>query len=316
MKTGYNNLRLSLRPLAAIFAAAFVFVLAACGSGSGGSVSSATSAPPCPTAPVKVVVTTNVWGSVVDQLVGTCANVSTVITNSTADPHDFEPTAETSASFAGAQLVVMNGLGYDEWAMKIIKSLGSSAPPVLNLGQAIGLELGANPHIWYSPDYVIRAASAVTSRMKSVSQSGASYFDAQAATFGEALKPYLAKVAAIRQQFNGTQVGSTETLFDYMAAATGLVITTPPGFVTAIATGSEPAAADVAQFRTQLTNGTDKVLIYNSQTEGGLTNQMRELAQTNKVPVVNVTESLNPATATFQAWQLAQLDALASALTR
>lgn len=264
---------------------------------------------------MKVVVTTNVWGSVVDQLVGTCANVSTVITNSAADPHDFEPTAATSASFADAQLVVMNGLGYDEWANKIVKSLGASAPPVLNLGQALGLKTGVNPHIWYSPTYVTDSAKNITARMKEVNSGAAAYFDTQASTFATALQPYLDKVAAIKSQFGGTKIGATETVFDYMAQATGLVITTPPGFIKAIATESEPSAKDVGTFREQLSNGTDKVLIYNSQTQGGLTTQMRATAEANNVPVVDVTESLNPPDATFQAWQLAQLNSLATALT-
>lgn len=291
-------------------------LLAACGSSGESQTATSSAAPACPTTPVNVVVTTNVWGSVVDQLVGTCANVSTVITNSAADPHDFEPTAQTAASFADAQLVVVNGLGYDEWANKIVKSLGNSAPPVLNLGQELGLSTGVNPHIWYSPDYVTRSATNITDQMKTTSPAAAAYFDGQAVTFASALQPYLAKVSSIKEQFKGTKIGATETVFDYMAQATGLVITTPPGFIKAIATESEPSAKDVGIFREQLANGTDQVLIYNSQTEGGLTTQMRSVAEANNVPVVDVTESLNPSTATFQAWQLAQLDSLNAALAK
>ena len=61
----------------------------------------------------------------------------------------------------------MNGLGYDSWATKITDSLGSSAPPVLNLGTAVGLKPGANPHIWYSPDYVESSAKAITEQLSS-----------------------------------------------------------------------------------------------------------------------------------------------------
>ncbi len=309
-KTGFR------RSVAGAITTAAALLLAACGTSSGPQSSNASSAPACPTTPVNVVVTTNVWGSIVDQLVGTCANVSTVITNSAADPHDFEPTAQTSAAFAGAQLVVMNGLGYDEWAIKIVKSLGSSAPPVLNLGQALGLQTGVNPHIWYSPDYVTQSGKNVTAQMKVIDAGASDYFDGQAATFTDALAPYQQKVAGINSQFKGTKIGATETIFEYMAQATGLVITTPPGFIKAIATESEPSAKDVGTFREQLSNGTDEVLIYNRQTEGGLTSQMRTVAQANNVPVVDVTESLNPPDATFQAWQLAQLELLSSALTQ
>lgn len=299
--------------LAALLVLASI-ALAACASSGSANNGSSPSAPPCPIKPINIVVTTNVWASVVDQLVGTCADVTTVITNNTADPHDFEPTAETSATFADAQLVVMNGLGYDSWANKIIGSLGDSAPPVLNVGTAVGLAPGDNPHIWYSPDYVTKAAAAVTAEVKRVDAPASSYFDDQAATFAKALKPYFDKVESIKQKYSGTKIAATETVFNYMAAATGLIITTPPGFTAAVATDSEPTTRDVALFREQLSTGVDKVLIYNSQTEGALPSQMRDVAQANNVPVVPITESLNPPDSTFQAWQIAQLDALTTAL--
>ena len=308
--------RSSARPLYGFLlalTAAAALVLSGCSSTPAANPASA-SAAACPTTPTNIVVTTNVWASVVDQLVGACANVSTVITNSAADPHDFEPTAETSSLFSSSQLVVMNGLGYDEWANKIVSSLGADAPPVLNLGDAVGLKLGANPHIWYSPDYVQKASVAISAEVKEIDPKSSDYFDTQAASFATALKPYLDKIASIKAAYSGTNIGATETVFNYMAAATGLVITTPPGFIAAIATDSEPSTRDVATFREQLSDGTDKVLIFNSQTKGGLPNQMRDVAQSNNVPVVTITESLNPADSTFQAWQIAQLDALAQAL--
>lgn len=297
-----------------ILGLSLVAVMAACGDSTTGSDSAQTSAPACPVSPIDVVVTTNVWGSVADQLAGTCANLNVVITNPTADPHEFEPTAATSAAFAGAKLVVMNGLGYDSWATKITESLGASAPPVLDLGQAVGLKTGANPHIWYSPDYVERSAKAITDQLSSALPSAKDYFANQAATFEQALNPYREEVAKIRSAHAGTKIGATETVFVYMADATGLQITTPPGFMRAAADDSEPTASDVATFRQQLSNGTDRVLIFNAQTAGGLPAQMRTTAEQNNVPVVTVTETLTPERDTFQDWQLRQLQELNSAL--
>ena len=253
------------------------------------------------------------WASVVDQLVGTCADVTTVITNNTADPHDFEPTAETSATFADAQLVVMNGLGYDSWANKIIGSLGILRP---RYSMWDCRWFGARRQ----PAHLVLAGLRHQGRCgrhgggQACRCPASSYFDDQAATFAKALKPYFDKVESIKQKYSGTKIAATETVFNYMAAATGLIITTPPGFTAAVATDSEPTTRDVALFREQLSTGVDKVLIYNSQTEGALPSQMRDVAQANNVPVVPITESLNPPDSTFQAWQIAQLDALTTAL--
>lgn len=274
----------------------------------------ASSSASCSATPLKVAVTTNVWASIVDQLSGPCAEISTIITSPTADPHDFEPTSATSATFAQSQLVVVNGLGYDAWATKIVDSLGNSAPATLNLGQAVGLKVGDNPHIWYSPQYVQEAAAAITKQLQSSLPAASAQFTELAGTFATNLKPYLDQVANIKAKYAGTKIGSTESVFVYMAEATGLNITTPPGFMTAIATDSDPSTQDVATFRQQITSKTDKVLVYNTQTEGGLPTQMRDLAQTNGVPIVNITETLVPEGATFQAWQQAQLTELWNAL--
>ncbi len=290
--------------------------LATSACGSAGSSTQATSQPAaaCPTAPADVAVTTNVWGSIVDQLAGSCANVTTVVTNSAADPHDFEPTAATSSAYASAGLVVMNGLGYDSWSDRILKSLGAGAAPVLNLGTVVGLKPGANPHIWYSPTYVTESATAITAQLKKLVPAASGYFDTQAAQFAESMKPYFEQIAAIKAAHSGTKIGVTESVFDYLAQATGLVVATPPGFLTAVSNDSEPSAVDVAAFRAQLADGTDKVLVNNTASSSPVADQLLAAARRSAVPVVDVTETLSPPGETFQAWQIAQLKNLAQAL--
>ncbi len=284
---------------------------AACSSQSSNPSVSATA---CPVTPLNVTVTTNVWGSVVDQLAGPCAQVTTLLTSQTADPHDFEPSAATSATVAASQVLVMNGLGYDAWATKIVDSLGSQQPTVLDLGTTVGLTIGANPHIWYSPEYVAQSAAAVTALLKQKLPSAAAQFDGAADAFNNALGPYRDQINAIKSRFSGTNIGATESVFDYLAQATGLVITTPDAFRLATAKGTDPTAQSIATFRTQLINGTDKVLIFNTQTAGELPEQLRQVANQANVPIVNVTETLTPQNATFQDWQSRQLQALWSAL--
>ena len=299
------------------FAAGALAVLALAGCGGSGRASNP-SAPvgSCPATPLKVVVTTNVWASVVDQLSGACAEVVTVVSSAAGDPHDFEPTAATAATFAAADVAVMNGLGYDSWALRIVASLGSAAPTVVNLGEAVGLRVGDNPHIWYSPTYVQQAAAALTSTLRGLSPAAAGSFDVQARQFAQALLPYLGKVAELKRRYLGADIGATESLFDYLARACGLNITTPPGFLAAQSSGAEPTPRDVQVFRRQLSDGTDQALIYNVQTDGALPQQLRAIAASHDVPVVNITETLVPAGTSFQDWQLAQLDELSNALSR
>ncbi len=56
------------------------------------------------------------------------------------------------------------------------------------------------------------------------------------------------------------------------------------------------------------------VLIYNSQTQGSIPEQIRSAAEEAGVPVVDVTETVPPRQTSFEGWQDAQLTALGKAL--
>jgi zinc/manganese transport system substrate-binding protein len=67
-----------------------------------------------------VVVTTNILGDVVENLVGDRAAVE-VIMPPGADPHDFAPSARQAASMREADLLVVNGLGFEEGLLSAIE---------------------------------------------------------------------------------------------------------------------------------------------------------------------------------------------------
>lgn len=65
-----------------------------------------------------VVASVNQWGSLAQQLGGSCAAVTSLINSTSADPHDYEPTPADLAKLSRADIVVLNGAGYDGWAEK------------------------------------------------------------------------------------------------------------------------------------------------------------------------------------------------------
>ncbi len=298
---------------------------AACGTDSGSGQATATTAPPtgaapdttapepCPVAPVPVVVSVDQWGDVVEQLGGTCTEVTTIIQGSSADPHDYEPTAADTAKFADARLVVVNGADYDHWAEDAAKAL-SPQPAIVNGGDVVGVEEGDNPHIWYGPDYVTQISRAVTTELSTLEPAAADYFAARAADWDTALEPYFAEIESLKASSAGTPFGSTESVFDYMAAAIGLENLTPQGWQNAAANESDPAPGDVAAFQQALRDGSMAVLVFNTQTEGAIPEQVRGVATEAGVPVVDVTETVPPGVDSFVEWQVAQLQALRTAL--
>ena len=230
-------------------AVATVPLVASCSSSDGADGSSGTTVggAACPTDPVEVVVTVDQWADIVRQLGGNCTEVTTIIQGADVDPHEYEPTPADNAEFLDADLVVMNGLGYDEWANKMIDTL-SPQPPVVDAGEVVGLTEGDNPHVWYSPTYVPQVASAVSAALATLLPDAASYLADRTAAWTAAFQPYVDEVAAVKAVAAGMTYAATESVFDDMAAAVGLVDLTPEGYRAAAANESDPAPADVNRF--------------------------------------------------------------------
>src|SRR6266536_1394144 len=96
-----------------------------------------------------VVAAENFWGSIARQLGGTHVAETSIITNPSADPHDYEPAASDARTIASAQLVIVNGIGYDPWAQKLLAANPVQGRRTLTVGTLLGLKDGDNPHQWY-----------------------------------------------------------------------------------------------------------------------------------------------------------------------
>lgn len=294
------------------------FGLAACSDGDDRTAE--TTGAPCPVEPVDVVVSVDQWGDIVSELGGACAKVTTVLAGSAVNPHDFEPAPSDAAKFQGAQLVVLNGGHYDEWAAKLAASTAPDAPVVEavagNGGQEVAQEHDGevNPHAWYNPATVTALADAVTARLRQLAPDAAGYFDERRVAFTETLKPYDELIDSLKARSSGKSYAATETVFDDMGAALGLANRTPRGYQVASANDSEPSPADLNAFLQLLGDRGVDVLIYNVQTEGAVPQQLRAAAEQAGVPVVEITETLPPDADSFESWQVNQLTALGEAL--
>jgi zinc/manganese transport system substrate-binding protein len=82
----------------------------------------------------------------------------------------------------------------------------------------------------------------------------------------------------------------------------------------AVAEGNDPPAQTVAEFHDQVAGKKIKVLVYNVQASTNITEDLKRLAANNGIPVIGVSETLQPVDATFQEWQNAQLLTLQNAL--
>jgi zinc/manganese transport system substrate-binding protein len=267
----------------------------------------------CPTAPVQVLAVENFYTSLVDQIGGQCVQTTTILSDPAADPHEFQPTAGDVRAFQNAQLVVENGLGYDDFSDRILGTLAHQ-PAVVNAGDVLGLEVGANPHVWYSATYVDQIRAAILANLKALNPRASDYYDAQSAALDQQFATYDKLIDQIATSYANTSVGSTESIFVDMADATGLNVVSPPQFMNAMSEGNEATARDIALFQNQITKHEIKVLVYNTQTVNNLTDQLKALAQQNNIPIVGVSETMPLGAQTFQGWHATELQLLLQAL--
>jgi zinc/manganese transport system substrate-binding protein len=280
-----------------------VVVISACAPGRAGGGSA-----------LHVVAAENFWGDIAAQLGGARAEVQSVVTDPNADPHEYESNANDARAVADANLVIVNGAGYDTWTDKLLAASPNAARRVLVVADLVGRRQGDNPHFWYDPDYVLEVADGITAEYRSLDTTGASYFDKQRSAFATALQPYTQRLTEIKQRFAGVPVGATESIFTYMAGYLGLRLISPPELMQAISEGNDPPAESVVVFQNQIAQRAIKVLVYNTQTATAVTTNLKAEAAQQSIPVVGVSETLEPEKTSFQDWQARQLVALENAL--
>lgn len=286
-----------------------VALLAGCGGSSSGG------APPKGSAAVRVVAAENFWGSIATQEAGSKAQVTSVIVNPNTDPHAYEPTAGDARTVAGAQYVILNGAGYDPWVQKLLTANPVTGRRVLDVGDLVGKKPGDNPHMWYSPSYVARVAARISADLKALDPRDGSYFDRRHALFvNGGLRAYHEEINLIARRYHGVPVGATESIFQYLAQALQLDLVSPYEFMKAISEGTEPTAQEKATFDRQVAQRKIKVFVFNSQNSTPDVSALLSRAKQEGIPVVAMTETLQPAGSSFEAWQVAQLKSLQRAL--
>jgi zinc/manganese transport system substrate-binding protein len=266
---------------------------------------------------LQVVAAENFWGSIAAQLGGNRVRVTSVITSPATDPHAYEPTSRDARTMAGAQLAIVNGIGYDPWADKLLAANPVKGRVELDVGELVGISPGGNPHRWYSPGDVQTVIGEISNDYIRLDPADTAYFRTQETAFEtRGLAQYKRLIATIQRRFHGVAVGASESIFAPMAQALGLKLLTPPSFLKAIGEGTEPTARDKTTIGRQIAHRQIKVWVFNSQNSTPDVQRITDAARKKGIPVTTITETLTPSSATFQEWQSRQLQALIAALAK
>lgn len=281
-----------------------LLALTACGSGDGASGSGK----------VKVVASTNFYGNIVQQVGGDRVDVTSIISDPDTDPHEYESSAKNAAAVSEADLLVDNGLGYDDFMSKLADNARSSVQTV-TAAKVLGISgADANPHLWYAVERMPKVADAIATALGKADPDHKGEYTANAAKFDKSLQPLISKIDQIKAAHSGTKVAYTERVPGYLIQEAGLKLGIPASFASAVEEGNDPSPSDTAAFNTALKTRAVKVLFYNGQVTDSETVALKKQAAGDGVPVVAVTETMPTKAKSYQAWQLAQINALSTAL--
>jgi zinc/manganese transport system substrate-binding protein len=281
------------------------------------ATSAASAAPSASSGPaIPVLGTENFYADLLAQIGGARVKASSLLNDPNVDPHSYEASPQAAALVADAKLVIVNGVGYDDFMQKLLDASPKADRVVIEAQKVGGFADDVNPHIWYDPKTMPKLAEAASAALAQLDPANASFYAAQKDKYVAALKGIDDKIAQLKAKYAGAPIAFTEDVAGYQTEAIGLDLKTPEGFMHAIEQGTDPAPADVAAERDLIAGKKVKVLVYNSQVTSPITQQIHDLAEKNGVPIVGVSETIPPSFHTFQEWQLGQLSDLEKALAQ
>jgi len=228
---------------------ALLAVVAACGGTTG--------SPAASNAGYRVVATTSVFADLARLALGDTVQIDSIVPAG-IDVHTFEPAPSDAAKIAAADLILINGLGLDDWVGSLIEAAQQSDANVVRLGEALDTvgtwsylaspegdpEHAYDPHVWLDPAgaelYVQRIA-------ERVSQEQPELASAIAATSADGLAQIRTLDVEVSAMFaaipgENRKIVTFHDAFGYYARAYGITIVG----VAIASPGQDPSAREIA----------------------------------------------------------------------
>ncbi|NQV96903.1 MAG: zinc ABC transporter substrate-binding protein [Acidimicrobiaceae bacterium] len=196
-----------------------------------------------------VVVTYSVLGAIVSQLVGDSATVEVLIPDG-QDPHEFQPSAKDIEKMNNANIVIANGLQFEEGLNHAINSLVNSGVPVFIAGDHVTtriLRTSKDPHIWVSVAKMLEMLPALTEAIGAAIKVDLSE---QQAALKSDLTKLDAQVISIIGRLDKCQLVSGHDELGYFSENYGCVVI--GAIIPNFSTTAEATAGELAALKTQI----------------------------------------------------------------
>jgi zinc/manganese transport system substrate-binding protein len=290
---------------------------------------------------LSIVSSTNVWGDVASSIGGDLVQVVSIIDSFSQDPHSYEASARDQLAVNDADVIVANGGGYDSFIDTLASAAGNS-----NIVYAYLPEEGeeeedhaaeeedhateeedhateeddhahdhdhGNEHVWYDFHVVEDFATRLADQLKTLDPDNSAEYTANLDEFLVGIESLEERAAAVAASVSGAKVISSEPVADYLLAELGLTNITPETFSQAIEEELDVSPADLLEIQNLISTNSVDLFVVNIQTGSVQIDALVELAETNGVAVIQVSELL-PEGLGYLAWMEQNISAIEAGL--
>ena len=195
---------------------------------------------------IKVVASFSILGDMVRQVTGNLAEVTTIV-GPDADAHVYTPNAADAKSVANADVIFVNGLGFETWSQTLIETSSSKAKVFVATDGITPLKVDGqiDPHAWNSLVNGMQYVANIAVSMAEINPINAVAYKANARAYNRRLKDLNNRAIDQLERLTTGQriVVTSHDAFGYLATAYGLTFLAPVG----IDTDGEPSAQDLSK---------------------------------------------------------------------
>ncbi len=261
---------------------------------------------------IHVVSSLDFYAQAARAVLGQHGTVTAVINSPSVDAESFEPTTHTAKQVAKADVVIENGLGYDDWMQKVVAANGQEQRTV-NVGAGLMKRgVGGNPHIWYDPQTMSQLVVHLEKRFARLQPHNKAVFKRNGDHYLQTLATWHQMISKLKQSSHHQQVAVSEPVFNDTLTAVGLRVN-DNHFARAVEEGTDPSPADIAKLTRAFKQHQVALWVFNTQNSQPIVTSMTKLARKNHIPVVQVTETL-PKGQTYARWMTNELKQVQTAL--
>jgi zinc/manganese transport system substrate-binding protein len=270
---------------------------------------------------VKVLATTNVWGDIAKQLGGDWVEVTVILDDPMQDPHSYEASARDQLAVNDAELIVMNGGGYDDFMTALIQAsedvkIVQMAVPLAESTDESDVHAHShdNEHVWYDFDAVGEFSENFVAALTDIRPESFTDVNKNFDTFKVELDNLQVRLEGLAGHSLGLSVVATEVVGNLLLEHAGFENLTPEALADAIEEDTEVPPAALAETETLIKNNLVSILITNLQVEDQVSERLRKLAEAEGVPVVQLSELIPEAGLNYFDWMNQVLDQIQEAV--